>query len=354
MAEPQAGIDWRMPDSRTADVCSDPAAPLSFEQLVRHLARLEQECQQIRSLLQVVQSRLTQQEQAIGWQLQAVTAWIEHRVDSPSNPCDSMSEPAGLYVQVLGGFDIWFQDTPLSLGSSKNGCAILRYLVMLPQRRAAKDVLLELFWPQDSPQKANHKLHNAISAIRQAFSVACTQLPGTDAASGEWILFADDCYSLAPDWPLELDADLFTACVRAAVQAEQAGCVVEAVAQYEAARALYRGDLLPEDMYADWTAAPRAHLEEMYLTLLGRLAVHYLNQQRFAESVACCRQILARDSFREDACRQLMCCYSRMGQRNQALRVFQDCQEVLRRELGVTPMHETIALSERIVREESV
>ena len=56
----------------------------------------------------------------------------------------------------------------------------------------------------------------------------------------------------------------------------------------------------------------------------------------------------------EDAYRHLMRCYSRMGRRNQALREFKACQVVLQRELGVSPMRETVALYERIAREEEV
>jgi len=130
--------------------------------------------------------------------------------------------------------------------------------------------------------------------------------------------------------------------------------IPEAIAEYEAALALYRGDFLTEDLYADWTIAIRARLEETFLTLLGHLADHYLDQGRFTESISCCRQILAKDSFREDAYRQLMLCYSRMGRRNQALCEFHACEQVLRRELGVRPMQETVALYERIVQEEAV
>jgi DNA-binding SARP family transcriptional activator len=135
---------------------------------------------------------------------------------------------------------------------------------------------------------------------------------------------------------------------------EREGRDQEAVAEYEAARALYRGDFLSQDLYADWAVAPRARYEEMFLTVLGHLAEHYLEAQRYVDGASCCRQILARDSFREDAYRQLMRCYSRMGRRNHALREFQSCQEVLRRELGVEPMRETVELYERIAREESV
>ena len=147
---------------------------------------------------------------------------------------------------------------------------------------------------------------------------------------------------------------MFAARVRTGRQLERKGAIAGAVSEYESARALYQGDFLVEDLYADWTIARRARFEEMFLTLLGSLARYYADQGDYTESVTCCRQVLVRDSFREDAYRQLMRCYSHMGRRNQALREFQACKEVLRRELGVDPMRETVALYERIAREEPI
>jgi LuxR family maltose regulon positive regulatory protein len=177
---------------------------------------------------------------------------------------------------------------------------------------------------------------------------------GSVLGERDGIVFVDDRYLLLPELELELDADVFADHVAAGQRLEREGRDAEAAAEYEAARAHYQGDFLAEDLYADWVVAQRARYEEMYLTLLGYLAGFYLEGGRHSECVACCRQILARDSFREDAYRLLMRCYARMGRRNQALREFQACRDVLRWELGVAPMHETVELHDRIVRQESV
>jgi DNA-binding SARP family transcriptional activator len=92
----------------------------------------------------------------------------------------------------------------------------------------------------------------------------------------------------------------------------------------------------------------------MYLSLLGELADGYLAQGRYADSIECCRQILARDSFREDTYRQLMRCYSRMGRRNQALIEFQNCTQVLQQELGVDPTPATTDLYRHLLAGETL
>jgi DNA-binding SARP family transcriptional activator len=320
-------------------------------QLVRQLTSLQLEYQRIHSWLDEMQAQLSEREAALRRRLceaLALAGQVDATVRVP-DPRDAGADPA-LSVSVLGPFVVRCHGQEISLGSSKVGRAVFRYLVTLPDRSAPIDVLLELFWPDGEPQEARHKLHIAVSTLRQALN------EGLSSALGERdaIAFVDDRYLLLPELSLELDADAFADHVAAGQRLEREGCEEGAAVEYEAARACYQGDFLAQDLYADWAAVRRARYEEMYLTLLGRLAGYYLDQGRHAECVACCQQILARDSFREDAYRQLMRCYARMGRRNQALREFQACREVLRWELGVTPMRETVELYDQIVRQEPV
>jgi DNA-binding SARP family transcriptional activator len=322
-------------------------------QLVRQLTSLQLEYGRIRAWLDEMQAQLSQREAALRRRLQEALA-LSDQADAPRqarvpSPYRATVDPP-LVVSLLGDTCVRYQGQEISLGSSKNGRAIFRYLIASPVKSAPTDVLLETFWPQDEPHEARHKLHIAVSTLRQALHEGLDSLLGGRDA----IVYLDDRYHLLPEVALALDVDLFARHVAAGQRLEREGRAEGAMAEYEAARALYRGDLLSADLYADWAVAPRARYEEMFLTLLGRLAEHYVEQQRYADGASCCRQILARDSFREDAYRQLMRCYSRMGRRNQALREFQSCKEVLRRELGVEPMHETVELYDRIVRQEPV
>jgi DNA-binding SARP family transcriptional activator len=322
-------------------------------QLVRQLTSLQLEYQRIRAWLDKMQAQLSHREATLRWRLREALALADHvdaaaRTFGPDSPT-AAADPT-LAVSVLGDFAVRYQGKEVSLGSSKSGRAIFRYLVTLSGRSAPTDVLLDMFWAQDESQEAKHKLHIAVSTLRQALREGLHSLLG----ERDGIVFVDDHYVLLPGLEVELDIDIFAHHVAAGQRLEREGRDEGATAEYEAARAFYQGDFLSQDLYADWAVPRRARYEEMFLTVLGRLAEHYVDEQRYADGVACCRQILARDSFREDAYRQLMRCYSRMGRRNQALREFQACREVLRWELGVEPMHETAELHARIVRQEPV
>jgi len=307
--------------------------------------------------------QVQQHEAQASQRLREAMSWLARaRTDAAEDPKARGDAEHGLSlrVQTMGHFSVRCGDCELDLGSSKKGRAALRYLLACSGGRAAKEVLLELLWPEEDTDRTRHKLHIAVSTLRQALHEAIGAACGQQGLKVEpdllanCILFEEEEYCLHPAIHIDLDVDEFVAHFQTAEQMERERRAEEAMQEYQAAMVLYQGDFLAEDLYADWTVAPRARLEEMYLTLLGRLALHYQEKGFYTESIACCRQILVRDSFREDAYRHLMRCYSRMGRRNEALLEYARCEKVLQRELGVRPMRETVDLYDRIAREADV
>jgi len=131
---------------------------------------------------------------------------------------------------------------------------------------------------------------------------------------------------------------------------EQAG----AIAEYELAASLYRGEFLADDPYEEWPVLTREHLRLTYLDLLDRLSRLHFDQGRYAASAALCRRIIGHDRCREDAHRRLIRCYSRLGQPHLALRQYLACVKALRAELDVDPAPTTIRLQEAVRRHEPV
>jgi DNA-binding SARP family transcriptional activator len=75
---------------------------------------------------------------------------------------------------------------------------------------------------------------------------------------------------------------------------------------------------------------------------------------RNAEAAEAFRTALAADSYLEDAHRELMRCYARLGQRGQAVRHYQSLVALLREQIQAPPAPETEALYERIRQGEPV
>jgi DNA-binding SARP family transcriptional activator len=249
-----------------------------------------------------------------------------------------------LSVTCFGRFTVRRLGKTVELCSSRNGQAILRYLVAQPRHQATMDVLLETFWPDDSPDVARHKLHCAFSALRRTLNEGYVRGRG-----GGYVLCENGVYSLNPAISIDLDVDRFLSGIQAGERATGAA----AIAHFEAACRLVTGPFLPEDLYTDWSQIQRERLTRRYMTACGVLAGHHLGAGRFDEAVAWATRLLEEDRCHEEAHRQIIRAHAGAGRRAEALRQYQRCERVLAEELGVQPMPETMALYRAILHGDS-
>ncbi len=205
---------------------------------------------------------------------------------------------------------------------------------------------MDIFWRDVSPEAARNSLNVAICGLRKSLKF--------NRSDFDHILFEDDQYLLNPSMKMWIDVEEFMQHYETGHVLERKGKLIDAIREYEIADDLYHGDFLKDDLYEDWTILRRDSLKENYLVILDRLSRYYLDQQRYTHSIHFCQKILAEDNWREDAHRRLMLCYSRLGQRNLALRQYDFCAQALTEELEVSPMRETVDLFNRIRREENV
>jgi len=111
--------------------------------------------------------------------------------------------------------------------------------------------------------------------------------------------------------------------------------------------ALYTSDILL-DLSDDWALRERERHRRDFLNALGRLMQLATIRREYDDGIRHAQAILERDGLREDVHRDLMRLYLASGQRAQALRQFEHCRELLRRELAIQPMRETMALYQAI------
>ncbi|MCS7197108.1 MAG: AAA family ATPase [Candidatus Bipolaricaulota bacterium] len=117
----------------------------------------------------------------------------------------------------------------------------------------------------------------------------------------------------------------------------------------EQAIALYRGPPFP-DIYEDWALTESERFQSLYIDALEQLAELYQAQHDLQRAISIWTKVLHVVPWHERAYRELMTLYALSGDRPAALRQYQQYCEVLQRELGVSPLPETTALYERILR----
>jgi DNA-binding SARP family transcriptional activator len=174
-----------------------------------------------------------------------------------------------------------------------------------------REEALDAVWPDDDLDDAVPKLHKGAHFARRATGRADTIVLRNETAE----LFADSA--------VEIDAVEFETSARAALAAR-------GIASARGALAHYTGELLPQDPYEDWAAARREQLRQLQLDLL-RLGERW-------------QDLADLDPGDERAHLELMRRYLAEGDRHAALRQFERLDRVLRRELGVAPSSQAVAL----------
>ncbi len=255
---------------------------------------------------------------------------------------DAEAEPALPFFNVycLGRFEAYQDDVPIVDWSSNKGNAIFKYLVAHREQPTAKEVLMELFWPEAEPDSARNSLNVAIYSLRQ-----CLRETRPDFSH---ILFHAGAYLLSPELEMWIDFEEFLAQFSTALKLERSGTLSLAIREYHAAETLYQGEFLEEDRYEEWILPYRQNLRDTYLRLLERLRSYYMDRKNYDACSMICRKALAIDACLEDVHCCLMRCYQRQGQRYLALRQYHLCVEALSRELLIDPSSATRALYHRI------
>jgi DNA-binding SARP family transcriptional activator len=152
---------------------------------------------------------------------------------------------------------------------------------------------------------------------------------------------------ISPRVQVRTDAVEFEGLVRPVLTARAEALDDDAVARLERAVSLHRG-LLVEPCRDEWVLAERTRLENLYLTALDYLLIHYGARGELGAVGKYGELALAIEPLREDLHRHLLAAYGAAGRDDLVERQFERCRRLLVDELGVDPMPETVALYARL------
>ncbi len=244
-------------------------------------------------------------------------------------------------VYCLGPFQAFQNDQLIADWNGLKGVCILKYLISHYNRPVAKDILMDVFWPDADPEAARRNLHQAVYSLRQTLKGMQPDI--------QLIQFKNDSYCISPEVVIWIDFIEFKQRVKEGRHLEGAGQLPEAMAQYGIAEGLYQGDFLEEDLYIDWPGLQRDQLHNIYLESVDRLTQYYLKRGEYTTVVTLCKRVLTRDNCDETMHKRLMESYFAQGQRNLAVRQYQNCLRALKEELDLPPSEEIVELYQRII-----
>ena len=129
---------------------------------------------------------------------------------------------------------------------------------------------------------------------------------------------------------------------------EARGKLTHALAAYDRAIALYRGDYFAGDLDLDGVENARAFFRLHCMGLLGKKAAIHEELDQWQAAVDAWQAVLKMDACHETAYQNLMILHADAGKKSDAVHLFQQCHDRLAAELDAVPGPETMAILRRI------
>jgi DNA-binding SARP family transcriptional activator len=206
-----------------------------------------------------------------------------------------------------------------------------------------RDQVFEHLWPEMEPDRAKNNLYVVWSLMKSVLATARDKggkSPYVESVGGVCRVVREAVRS---------DLDDFDDCLVLAKDAEVKADAAAAVVAYEKLAQLYRGDLLPGDVYDDWFAGLRDHYRIVFVDAMVRAARQLLDADDPVTALVFARRAIQTDPLREDLTQWSLRCQIAAGQRSGAIDTYFQFRSLLADELGLDPSPETRALYDEIL-----
>ncbi|BBO90619.1 hypothetical protein DSCOOX_37990 [Desulfosarcina ovata subsp. ovata] len=252
---------------------------------------------------------------------------------------------APLEIQCLGPFTVSCGERviPDRDWRSANVRRLFQYLTLKSgQGFIPKDVLLELLWPGEDPQKTNRRFHVTMTALRKLLEPDLKR-----GVPSNYILRQNDGYRLEPGRKGTIDFIDFLNRCRQLQQSTDPAAPNRLDAMLHAA-SIYNGDLFQEEPYADWCVQDREAIQSRYRELLLAIIRTYEARSDWNACIPWAEKHLIIDRYAETVYRTLMRCHFHRGDRVRLEQVYHRCKANIAVDLNSPLSPQTTALYDRL------
>ncbi|MEI9431015.1 BTAD domain-containing putative transcriptional regulator [Mesorhizobium sp. Cs1299R1N3] len=226
-------------------------------------------------------------------------------------------------ISLFGGFRIENETAHSLRLTGKRGPAIIAYLSRSPGMAATRERLADLFWSDSDSEHSRNSLRQTLSILRRDLLRAGVDL----------IHSRGESIGLTPE-VVRVDVDDF-----------EAGLTARSVPELEKALANYTGPFLDgfylgSDGFDGWVTSERDRLLSRALEAFEKLA-RLVDPET---GIILVDRVLVMEPTREESYRLKMELLLASGQRDRAIRTYEVCKSMLKKEFGVEVGPETRAL----------
>src|SRR6266498_2151089 len=246
-----------------------------------------------------------------------------------------------LVLQFLGLPQIYLDDKPIATDRRK-AIALLVYLAMNdighPSQKYSRESLIGLFWPDYEQAKAFSNLRRTIWEVHQAI--------GED-----WLIADRESVHLNQNAKIDLDVVQFRDLLATTRQQDdptlRIPLLIDTVKLYR--NHFLTGFSLKDALnFNEWVFSESEELRRNLADALDTLSEDYTTLGEAEKAIPYARRLITLDPLNEESHRTLMEVYIQAGQHSAALKQYQACEQILRKELNLDPQPETRALYKKI------
>ena len=248
-------------------------------------------------------------------------------------------------VSMLDGFVLEADGVTLTddINRSLKLWSVLAYLILHRHRAVSQSEFIELFWPEDHSSNPVNALKTLLYRIR-------TMLEPLFGKDIQPILAQRGAYIWNPAVVCALDLDRFEELCRQGRDASRRP--EERMASYQAAMAIYKGDLLPKLNQQMWLVPLAVRYHTSYVTAVKDFAALLSTAARYEEMYQACARASELDSLDEGLHILMIRALLHQGKDADALLHYEQATDLLYRNLGVRPCEELRTLYKEIMAAE--
>lgn len=249
----------------------------------------------------------------------------------------------GLEVRLLGPLEVRVDGVAVQLpGPAERG--LLALLLLSPGRVVPATSLIDRLWTEATmPVDPVNALQLRVSKLRKVLTASSLSIVSRDGAG----------YRVDVD-PEAVDTERFARAIRAArASTASQGASATALAAYNSALRLWRGEPLADFATESWAEVEAARLTQLWRAALTERAEVALALGRHREVVGDLEAAVMADPTHEVLVGLLMTALYRSGRQVDALEVYSRTRTLLDDELGLEPSAALRSLQESILRQDA-
>jgi DNA-binding SARP family transcriptional activator len=215
-------------------------------------------------------------------------------------------------------------------------------LVVRQGQDLPRDVIMERLWPDMDEERAKRNFYVTWSTMKRALAGGAAP-----SQANHLVRCSGGVCRLAPSVRSDLDDfDHAVARLRTASVIRDDEAILAAAREIEA---IYRGELLPGDVYEEWFTETRERTKHDFCDAMMTAAHAAERRGEFDTALAHLRRASAADPWREDVYQVTMRCQMNSGQRSGAIETYMSCRSKLTEDLGIDPSVETTRLYQAVL-----